>query len=139
MRKRILLSLWSLVFVSGLVLAATDPAIKGEVRLGPDIKKPSADAAILFVFARPLGTNQGPPAAVVKIPSPKFPQPFSLSSANAMMPGTSFKGKFQLYAKLSNTGSATTSKGDLLGKLAPEKGISPGETKVVIVLDKVAP
>jgi hypothetical protein len=127
-----------LFVVNVSLVQAADLAIKGVIKAGSKVKVPESSTAVLFVFARPLGVTEGPPSAVEKIVSPKFPQSFSISSANAMMPGTPFKGKFQIFAKLSNSGAATTSTGDLLGR-GPKEGASPGDSNVVVVLEKVAP
>lgn len=95
-----------LVVFSGAAFASE---ISGEVRLAQGVSlKPGG---VLFVFARKADNPM--PAAVVRVPSPKFPHKFSLSAKNAMMPGTPFDGPFLVVARYSPSG-------DVMDKSGPE-------------------
>lgn len=92
------------LFVSATVIASQK--VSGVVEASNQVVKDMPDTAVLFVFARAHGVKSGPPAAVLRIPNPKFPVQFTLGPENAMMPGIPFEGPFDLTARLSPTGDA---------------------------------
>ncbi len=61
------------------------------------------------------------PAAVLRVPEPKLPYKFALSSKNAMVPGTPFKGPFKITARYSPTGDAMDKSGPETTLLKPIK------------------
>lgn len=130
--------LTSVVF---LVLSLAAPAsfaqaIHGTVTVASELAKKVTPSAVLFVIARPEGVQGGPPLAVIRVGSPKFPQAFEIGPKNVMS-GGDFKGSLVLTAKLSKSGDPMTAPGDLLG--AAEKPVSPGAKDVQLVLKKEAP
>lgn len=86
--------------------AATDE-ISGEVTVAKGVTIPPGGA--LFVMAKEPGKPM--PVAVVRIVEPKFPFKFSLSSKNAMVAGTAFKGTYLVTARFSPTGDAMDKSG----------------------------
>jgi hypothetical protein len=73
--------------------------------------------AVLFIIARQAGGAAGPPLAVKKIDSPKFPLDYSLGQDNVMMQGTPFAGKLNITVRLDKDGNpATRGAGDLTGE-----------------------
>ena len=73
--------------------------------------------AALFIFARaPQG---GPPLAVIRQEASAVPGVFSLSDANAMLPGRSLTDfeSLTIVARLSSSGQPTASSGDFYGEL----------------------
>jgi len=129
---RLLLALT--VAFSGYVYAEASKEISGTVTMAKGSEAAMKETGVLYVFARAGGGAGGPPAAVLKIPQPKFPVTFKLSAANAMMPGTPFDGPFTITARYSPTG-------DALDKSGPQgedkrKDIKPGASDVKIELKK---
>jgi cytochrome c-type biogenesis protein CcmH len=114
---------------------ADQKTIEGTVKISPKLAA-KATGGSLFVFARPLGQPAGPPAAVLKVDSPKFPQAFSLGEAQAMIPGTEFKGPYRLTARFSPTGDAMQKTGAFEGQTDEKKGLSPGAKGIEILIDK---
>ena len=108
--------------------------VSGTVTLDAGLEKTIAANGILFIFARKAGEAGGPPAAVLRIPSPKFPYAFTLSGANAMMPGTPFEGPFTITARYSPSGDAL----DKTGPQGQDKrtAIKPGQKDIKIELKK---
>lgn len=81
---------------------ATPQDISGEVSLAKGVTL--SPGGILFVFAKKPGVPM--PAAVLRLPEPKFPLKFSIGSKNAMAPGTPFEGPFTITARYSPSGDA---------------------------------
>lgn len=109
-------------------------AIRGRVSLDPQLEASQPGQGVLFVIARSGGAAAGPPLAVVRIPSPRFPVEFEMGQGNVMMPGARFEGPIRLKARLDLDGNAMTrTPGDLEGALS--ESVLPGE-RVEIVLDR---
>ena len=85
--------------------------ISGSITISKELEKKLSANGILYIFARKTGAAGGPPSAVLRIEKPKFPLTFSLSGANAMMPGTPFEGPFTIVARYSPTGDAIDKSG----------------------------
>ncbi len=88
-----------------------DPAkeIAGTVTLAKAAEKATNATGVLFVFAKKAGGKAGdgaPPVAVVRIAQPKFPVKFKITPDNLMIPGSSFEGPFDVYARFSPSGDA---------------------------------
>ena len=66
---------------------------------------------MLFVFLRP--GESGPPVAVKRIPSPRFPLRLTLGADDAMMAGAELPAQGNLVARLSATGNVQRSPDDL--------------------------
>jgi cytochrome c-type biogenesis protein CcmH len=111
--------------------------IQGTVDIDPKAKGKIDGQAVLFVIARSTGSAGGPPLAVKKIVSPKFPVSYSLSGQDVMMPGAHFSGKLFLSARLDQDGNPTTKEpGNLAGEYK-RNPVNVGATKIDILLDQV--
>jgi cytochrome c-type biogenesis protein CcmH len=113
--------------------AASGPSIRLQVHLGEGVK-PAAlgPQAALFIFARAPGG--GPPVAVLRERADAVPGTFSLSDANAMIPGRSL-GDFEvltLVARISASGQPMGSQGDLYGQIEYRPASDPGSVEIVI-------
>jgi hypothetical protein len=136
-------SLVALGLTFGLVLSihapgafAADGSVAGKVTLSPELQKKLQPSAVLYVIARPAGQVGGMPMAVKRFAQPlTFPVQFTVSSADAMLPGTKLEGSVAITARISQSGSATpVNPGDIEGA-APK--VKVGEEKLEIKLDKV--
>lgn len=89
----------------------------------------------LFVFARvPYGPPM--PVAAVRKPAAGWPVTFTLDDSSAMIEGmvlSSFD-QIDIVARVSQDGNATPQEGDIEGRV---EGISLGNQKVVVVLDRI--
>lgn len=126
------------LWVGGLAQArpSTQPAsapskpIRGVITLGKKL-----ESGTLFLILRPKGAKKGPPIAVRRYVKPKFPLKFELDSKNVMIPGTSFEGPFDLFARMDQDGNAMTKQpGDMVN--AKPVAVRPGDLKVKLALDK---
>ncbi len=101
--------------------AATASAISVQLSLSESLsgKVPAGASLFLFVPA-PAG---GPPLAVKRLGS-QLPQQVSLSAADSMLPGHSFKAgdTVKVVARLSKTGSPLGAPGDLYGEIQAKAG-----------------
>jgi cytochrome c-type biogenesis protein CcmH len=88
----------------------------------------------LFVIARSASDHHI--LAVRKEAEPHFPFSFRISGADRMVEGTDFAGPLDVTARLSKSGEAMPSSGDLEGVA---RGISPGAEGVRITLDTLRP
>jgi cytochrome c-type biogenesis protein CcmH len=114
---------------------AAQSAITGKVALDPALRdKLSADDT-LYIFARAV---DGPrmPLAVVRAKAAELPRAFRLDDSMAMTKDArlSTTPAVIVEARISKTGSATPTAGDLQGKSAPLK---PGAEDVLIVINDV--
>jgi cytochrome c-type biogenesis protein CcmH len=88
--------------------------------------------AALFIFARaPQG---GPPLAVIRQEASAVPGVFSLSDANAMLPGRSLTDfeSLTIVARLSSSGQPTASSGDFYGELVYNTADGDGQVNLQI-------
>ena len=92
--------------------------------------------AALYIFAR--DPNGGPPLAVIRQGASAVPGEFSLSDANAMLPGRSLADSeaLTIVARLSASGQPTASPGGLFGELTFRT--AEGSGGVDLVIDLVA-
>jgi cytochrome c-type biogenesis protein CcmH len=104
----------------------------GSVTLAPGLASRAGAARALFLIAR--NSSSQAIVAVRKEDAPRFPQPFTISGADAMVEGTAFAGPFDITARLSKSGDAIPAAGDVEGVA---KGVKGGATAVTIVLDTV--
>ncbi len=116
-------------------LAGAGPeSISGTVVITKELESRVSEDAVLFVIARK--GESGPPFAVIRIPQPRFPQPFRLGPENVMMTGNTFEGTVRLAARLSRSGAAGPAEpGDLEGE-APDF-VSVGASNVTIAMSRV--
>jgi hypothetical protein len=116
--------------------AAPADEISGTVTLAKGLEGTLNPNGALFIFAKPAGTAAGngtPPAAVVRIATPKFPVKFSLGQKDQMMQGGSFQGPFTIYARYSPTGNATDKSGPQ-GTDTQHPSVKIGQSNVSIEL-----
>jgi len=117
------------------VAGAAGAPLSGTISLAPDFERKVPAGAILFLIAR-KGEGGGPPLAVRRIESPKFPMDFSIGPDDRMIKARPFEGPLQLSARLDADGNAMThAPGDLQGQ-TPEPH-QPGDSGVAIVIDQV--
>lgn len=117
------------------VAGAEGAPLSGTITLAPDFERKVPAGAILFLIAR-KGEGGGPPLAVKRIESPRFPMDFSIGPDDRMIKAMPFEGPLQLSARLDADGNAMTrAPGDLQGQ-SPEPQ-QPGTNGVAIVIDQV--
>jgi hypothetical protein len=110
------------------------PPIRGAVSVAAELAGRTPPDAVLFLIARRGGA--GPPVAVKRIASPRFPLEFSLGPEDRMIQTLPFAGELQISARLDTDGNALSRQpGDLEGRA--DGAASPGATGVVVVLDEV--
>ena len=108
--------------------------ITGEVAVAPELADRAAADGTLFVVVR--RGEAGPPLAVKRIPSPRFPVQFEIGPDDRMIESMPFEGPFNVSARLDGDGNATTREaGDLSGALpAP---VDPGARDLKLTLDQL--
>jgi hypothetical protein len=99
-------------------------AIEGRIALAPALRTSLAASDVLYVIAKKGSTT----LAVRRIEKPTFPLDFELSGGDVMVSGSPFEGPVDLVVRLSKTGDAIPSKGDLEGTTRnvkiPARGVS---------------
>lgn len=112
-------------------------AISGTVRLAPALAAKAAPNDVVYVFAR---AAEGPkmPLAILRLTVKDLPASFSLDDSMAMTPAMKISAFPDVVAgaRISKSGSAAPSPGDLEGLSKPLK---PGTTGVAVVIDTVLP
>lgn len=108
--------------------------VRGTVRLAQDLDAPVPSGAVLFIIARRGAA--GPPLAVKRIPSPRFPLDFALGPDDRMIQAMPFTGPLQITARVDADGDASSrSPGDLQGGAAGS--FEPGATGIDVLIDEV--
>jgi cytochrome c-type biogenesis protein CcmH len=119
------------------VPAAAAARVAGRVVVSPALASRVPPDATLFVFARaPQGSRM--PLAVVRRTARELPFEFSLDDSMAMSPAARLSGAREVVveARVSTSGGATPSPGDLVGQSAV---VPPGTTGIVVTIDRVLP
>lgn len=107
-------------------------AVSGTIEVASRYQARVMPGATLFVVARNAASHQI--LAVLKESDVHFPFPFRISGANAMTEGTSFTGPLDITARISKTGEALPSSGDLEGTV---RALSASAKGVRITIDTV--
>lgn len=108
-------------------------AITGRISIDRKLQGAAAPGDALFIFARPVNGSRMP-LAVVRATAGELPRDFRLDDTMAMSPTARLSGAAQVLveARISKSGTATPSAGDLRGASAPVK---PGTHGVSIVIN----
>jgi cytochrome c-type biogenesis protein CcmH len=123
---------------AGTGSATAQGQIDGVIDIDAKAKSNLDARAVLFIIAKP-SRGGGPPLAVKKISSPKFPFSYSLSAKDVMMPGAVFSGKLYVTARLDKDGDPLTqSPEDLAGEYS-KNPVDVGSKKVDFVLAPARP
>jgi cytochrome c-type biogenesis protein CcmH len=111
------------------------PAVSGTVTLDPALATKAAPGDTVFVFARAAGGGRMP-LAVQRARVADLPLRFKLDDSMAMAPGMTVSSAKQVIvvARISKSGQATPSAGDLAGEAAP---VAPGAANVAVRIDRV--
>lgn len=111
------------------------PGVKGTVRLAPELAKQVKPDDVVFVFAR---AAEGPPMplAVLRTRAGDLPLQFALNDSMAMAQGLTVSAypRVVITARISKTGSAKPSAGDLQGASLP---VANDATGVAVTIDSV--
>lgn len=114
--------------------AVSGAKVEGMVELDPALRSEVADGDAVFIFAR---AAQGPrfPLAVLRKQVKDLPVRFVLDDSMAMTPEAKLSGVplVVVGARISKSGNATPSPGDLEGLTEP---VAPGTTGLKIRIDK---
>lgn len=103
-------------------VAGVKDSVSGTLVLDPQLAKNLPDTWKLFLYARPVGVDRGPPLAVILLDAVEFPYAFTIGQANAMMPGSVFAGEITLTARIDKDGDARPGPGDIEGMLTVQAG-----------------
>lgn len=116
---------------------ANASAVSGRVTLDPALRAKVSSTDTVYLFARvPNGPRM--PLAVLKTTAGQLPLDFTLTDEMAMSAqfNLSSVSTVQVEARISKSGSATPTAGDLIGKSSVVK---PGARGVALVIDQVQP
>ena len=112
-------------------------ALKGTVRLAPELRGKASPGDVVFIFAR---AAKGPPMplAVKRARVRDLPIEFALDDSMAMAPGMNLSahGRVIVGARVSKSGDPAPKPGDLQGASAPVANDAQG---VSVVIDTVVP
>lgn len=109
---------------------ATGGSVSGTIGVSVELKGRTAKSDVLYVIAR----KNGGTVAVRRVENPSFPLEFEISGADAMGTGVAFDGPVDLVARLSKSGDAIASAGDLEGSTS---GVAVPATGVSVTIDTV--
>jgi hypothetical protein len=105
---------------------------KGEYT-APELAGKVQDTAALFLILRKVS---GPPFAVKRFASPRFPLDYRIGAADVMMAGSPFEGEVRVSARVSQSGSAGPAQpGDLEGEHAAS--VQVGAQRVTVTIARV--
>jgi cytochrome c-type biogenesis protein CcmH len=116
--------------------AVAGSSITGTVRLSAALKDKAGAEDRVFIFARPAAG--GMPLAIQQLRVKDLPAPFKLDDSQAMSPASrlSQAETVVVTARVSKSGQATPSSGDLEGQSA---AVKPGSSGLVVEIANVRP
>jgi len=116
---------------------AKTSAVSGTVSLAPELEEQVQPESAVFIFARPAS---GPrmPLAIARVRVEDLPYDFTLDDTMAMTPEARLSSfpRVIIGARVSQTGSARASSGDLEGF---SKETTPGTRGIRVVIDRAVP
>lgn len=122
---------------SRMAAAAKTSSVSGTVSLAAELEEQVQPESAVFIFARPAG---GPrmPLAISRVQVKDLPYDFTLDDTMAMTPEAKLSGfpRVIIGARVSQTGSARASSGDLEGF---SKETTPGTRGIRVVIDRAVP
>jgi cytochrome c-type biogenesis protein CcmH len=105
-------------------VAASGASVAGTITVSDELEARLGPSDVLYVMAK----KDGATLAVQRVESPRFPVRFQVSEGHAMVAGTAIEGPVDIVARLSKTGDAIPSPGDLEGTTTqvpvPAQGIA---------------
>ena len=107
--------------------------ISGTLTVDAKLASRVSETATLFIFARPVGQESGPPLAVKRSSGTKFPYKYHIGQINTMLEETQFEGELSITARLSREGTTNAAPGDLEGGATAQVG----SENVDIVLNRL--
>jgi cytochrome c-type biogenesis protein CcmH len=111
-------------------VAPAGESVSGTIALAGDLATRVGPSDVLYVMAK----KDGATLAVQRVESPSFPLPFQVSEGHAMVAGTALQGPVDIVARLSRTGDAIPSPGDLEGTTS---GVPVPSDGVTVNIDHV--
>jgi len=116
--------------------AAAASSVQGQVQLAAELAGKVQATDTLFVYAKAV-EGPGMPLAIKRYQAGELPLQFSLDDSMAMSPGTKLSGfqRVRIYARISRSGQAMPSAGDLVGQ-SDELNPAGGQS-VAITIDHV--
>jgi cytochrome c-type biogenesis protein CcmH len=111
-------------------VAAAGASVAGTITVSDDLVSRVSPGDVLYVMAK-KGEQT---LAVQRIGSPTFPMAFEVSEGHAMVAGAALQGPVDIVARLSKTGDAIPSAGDLEGTTS---SVTVPATGVSVKIDQV--
>jgi len=121
---------------AGAIASATAASVSGNVELAGTLRSRVPDGLTLFIVAKSID-SPGPPVAIIRTTTGRWPLAFRLDDSNAMLPGRSLSTAqhVTVEARVSRSGMATPQSGDFQSAVAT---IDPHDPKSVrIIIDHV--
>jgi len=117
--------------IEGMAAAPTSASrVSGTIDLSPEMANSVGAGDVLYVMAK----KDGATLAVRRVDAPSFPYAFEVSEGHAMVAGMAFEGPVDLVARLSKTGDAIPSAGDLEGTTG---SVQVPSTGVAVTIDRI--
>ena len=109
------------------VAAAGGAVLRGSVRLAPALAKQAAPSDTVFIFAR-AAEGSRMPLAILRHQVKDLPLDFQLDDSSAMSPASRLSAfpKVIVSVRISKSGQATPSAGDLIGESGPVANTASG-------------
>ena len=111
-------------------VAAAGASVAGTITVSDELEARLGPSDVLYVMAK----KDGATLAVQRVESPSFPLPFQVSEGHAMVAGTTIEGPVDIVARLSKTGDAIPSPGDLEGTTT---GVAVPAQGIAVTIDHV--
>jgi cytochrome c-type biogenesis protein CcmH len=106
-------------------------SVSGKVSLSSDLAKLASQEDAVFIYAQAAEGGQRMPLAIQRLQVKDLPVSFKLDDSSSMSPAARISGvkRVIVSARISKSGQAVSSPGDLIGRSAP---VAVGETGMII-------
>ena len=111
-------------------VAASGASVSGTIAVSEELAGRVSAGDVLYVMAK----KDGQTLAVERIGSPAFPVAFEVSEGHAMVAGAALEGPVDIVARLSKTGDAIPTAGDLEGTTS---GVKVPAQDVSVTVDQI--
>lgn len=120
----------------GACEAPQGPTVSGTITMPEAMQAKLGESDTLFIVARPVGQQEGPPLAVKRMVGVRFPVAYTFDQQDVLQPTQTLAGELTIKASIHKSGLANVRvPGDMEGE--PARPVKVGEKDADFAIDRV--